>query len=176
MNKKRYWLRGGTIFAGIAVVLGIVTSLMESGPLRFLATGPFDALGMGFALVSLIPVTAVYGLMGYNVWSGQTPFQDDNVEMIFYYVITAAFWFLVGAALGWLYGKLKIRAANGNNVFIDIAWILGLIYSLNLLWGMFRMGGLHLNDLITLLISVGFTIFFFRKSRKNKKERDSIMN
>ena len=76
---KRYWLRGSVVSLIIGVIL------------------------IAFYKIGLLPVALLF-------WGLQVPYPGSELnELIILVIISVVFYFIVGAVLGWLYGKIKNR-------------------------------------------------------------------
>ncbi|HEY4511652.1 MAG TPA: hypothetical protein VJH55_02315 [Candidatus Paceibacterota bacterium] len=89
---KRYWLKGGIL----AVVINLVLFGFMYGCDSFI---PIAGEGFGCGVLFGLPLLPILMFLGY-LTSGNVSF---SVGLITAFV----FWFLIGAILGWLYGKIK---------------------------------------------------------------------
>ena len=106
MNQKKYWLRVGIGFSLVGVLLLVVLELIERGPLGFLSSGSFDAFGFALGMFTTYPYLFVSKLLGYDVWNGERLFGGFGSNFFFYF-ITVLVWFIIGAIIGWIYGRIK---------------------------------------------------------------------
>ena len=89
--KKRYWLRGGI---GLLLLYGLLTAILYP-----FGTGQGEWLPYWSipSVIGGIPLFALFHRFGYFI---------DSIGSIIAPIIT---YFILGAILGWLYGKIKNR-------------------------------------------------------------------
>ena len=91
--KKRYWLRGGIILGAIYAVLAILGSIIGR-----LIVSDISAMGAGIRILSFVSKISLLEDWASNIF----------ISMI----ISVIFYILLGAGIGWIYGKIKNRNIN----------------------------------------------------------------
>jgi len=84
--KKRYWLRGGIIIAGLALLVVLSTFYVEFPGIIYTSLFFYSA-----------PAWMICGSSCNGIW---------NVLIFF---IGTSLFFILGALIGWIYGKIKER-------------------------------------------------------------------
>ncbi len=105
MKQKRYWLRGG-----ITLIIVVGLSMLI---LFFLFPTPPEA----DAWARAFPVWEVPLYYGMFLWDIVTYYAhiytnwlwDSQLGALFQWIIPISTYFIVGAILGWIYGKIKNR-------------------------------------------------------------------
>ena len=93
MKQKRYWLRFGFGFLGFVFILFWI--LFFFGPKD-------DVWGISNAFIlSNVPGGLVYGLFNVHL--------PDTKEIPIIISLSIIIYFIIGAIIGWIYGKIKNR-------------------------------------------------------------------
>ncbi len=95
-------MRGAVLFSVLSFLASILILLMISGTVKDPHLGKFFGDLFGLIIVSFSPFTMFLGMR-----DSVPSFQEIFREGISLILITALAYFLIGALLGWLYGKLK---------------------------------------------------------------------
>jgi hypothetical protein len=108
MNSKRYWLRFGITLAAIGVVITLAFRLATLAGVDL--DGAFNAYivamvatGPGFILAIMI-----FSIMGCSAFASGGPALCNNelLQGVIIVSSVAVTYFLIGAILGWIYGKI----------------------------------------------------------------------
>lgn len=100
-EEKNYFLKGGKIGAIIGVS-GVILTLLLTSFGYIMNNQPFNLILIPFIALSFLFVAN--GVLGCNFKSEQC-----FSEMILGDIITIIIFFVVGALIGWIYGKIKRR-------------------------------------------------------------------
>ena len=88
-KERPYWLKGGIIIILFYILIGIVFSIYD------FAT--FDDFKGFFTFMYFVgPGSFIFGI-------------DGPMEFITSFIFTIAIYFIIGAIIGWIYGKIKNR-------------------------------------------------------------------
>ena len=112
-KEKRYWLRGGLMLAVIGFIIAVIFRLMTIFGVNL--DSPFNvylivlaATGPGFPLIILL-----FSLLGCNSFmneEGSPQYcSNDIVQSIIILSSVVIAYFILGAIIGWIYGKMKNR-------------------------------------------------------------------
>ena len=102
MKQKRYWLRGGIItLIIVSTLMSLLYVIFPSKP------GDFISAVEALVLLGMWPVTSI---ISSNVYSF---FHSSELGSNLMTIISAIDYFLLGCALGWIYGKIKNRKQSG---------------------------------------------------------------
>ena len=109
------WLKGGIIFTAIFYIFAILLIIFSIVTLRNSPPStPFDFLGIVFLimilfLLPLIIFAMLFGIAPENIFSGMTPSFGQIIILILGLLLNTLFIFLVGALIGWFFGKIKSK-------------------------------------------------------------------
>ena len=98
-GKKRYWLRFGIVFAVVAIIVSISKI--------FFSIGFLEVVLLPTIIIGLLPQ-----LLGIN-YLGLLA-QYPILLVIFAFLLTGIIWFIIGALIGLIYGKIKQRKQNAK--------------------------------------------------------------
>ena len=93
--KKRYWLRGGI---GLLLLYGLLTAILYP-----FGTGEWFPYWLIPSIIGGIPLSALFHWLSSGIYSG---IYSEGLTGFTLPIIT---YFILGAILGWLYGKIKNR-------------------------------------------------------------------
>jgi hypothetical protein len=92
--EETYWFKGGKIALVVMVFAAIIGSISTSGE------GVASGLGLFIPILPVLWVSRLF-FNSYNF--------DFTEHLGLFLILILAFWFAVGAIIGWLYGKFKNR-------------------------------------------------------------------
>lgn len=104
MIQKRYWLKGGLILSGLYIFLSAASFLLNE-------VFELDVTGMFFILLQA-PLYFFYGFLGGRGGGFFNGLEAFALPSIIGYTFLVVIYFIVGAILGWLYGKIKSRKSS----------------------------------------------------------------
>ncbi len=99
---KPYWLKGGIIFPLIILILWGIIAILEIANIIPRGEG---GTTIWMPLMFSMPIVVLYGIFGGNL--------DTRITaplFIFFTLLTILEIFLIGAFIGWIYGKIKSRS------------------------------------------------------------------
>ena len=106
VKRKRYWLRGGIVLSVVVIIILLISiNFQISLGLKSKPKYPFFA--MIFALFLVLPAIILSFIM--LILSNIGFVIPKSIFPILTFLITAIFWFIIGAIIGYIYGKVKQR-------------------------------------------------------------------
>lgn len=111
MKQKRYWLRGGLIFAIIALLSSIIIVDTTGRGIDILHLGKIEKVLSYPSILFYIPIIFLFSLLPNSL---SNIFYERNIifsDITFIGVVSSIIiWFIIGAIIGLFYGKFKNRS------------------------------------------------------------------
>jgi hypothetical protein len=112
MNQKRYWLRWGLSLAVIATSVFILAGLVNA---VFHPSCQADCSSLNFIIWHILFSLNILGIPGayilFSIYPEITHVQSIALIQGLIFLTIFCFYFLLGAILGWIYGKIKNRTS-----------------------------------------------------------------